>query len=174
MLTMIICNWWKVSTTSLSQQIKMLLAVLRQILLFFFGWCHEVSVLFQWWEQNNLVNVQAVLKVTCLPFKLSILGLNSFTTYYKQEEGINTWKKILGKTNVFHTSGHESMFTTRVRKTSLQTLYCRFAIRGLYSEISLWLAPGDLSLLLCQTHVNLNTEIWVTWKVWVIFVSNLF
>lgn len=34
------------------------------------------------------MNVQAVLKVTCLPFKLSPLGLNSFS-YYKQEEGKN-------------------------------------------------------------------------------------
>lgn len=52
------------------------------------------------------MNVQAVLKVTSLLFKLSILGLNYFTTfYYKQEEGINTWKKMLDKTNVFHTSG---------------------------------------------------------------------
>lgn len=105
---MTVFSWWKVCT-SLSQQIKILLAVLKQILLFL-GWCHDFSVLFQWWEQRNLVNVQAVLKVTSLLFKLSILGLNYFTTfYYKQEEGINTWKKMLDKTNVFHTWGSWSM-----------------------------------------------------------------
>lgn len=102
------------------------------------------------------MNVQAVLKVTCLPFKLSILGLNSFTTYYKQEEGKKYWAKlmcfILQDMNPCLLPGSER-------------LPCRFGIMGFYSEIPLWLAPGDFPLLLCQTHVNLSTDVSVTWKI---------
>lgn len=56
-------NWWKVCSF-LSQQIKMLLVVLRQILLF--GWGYELSLLFQWWGQSNMVMLKAVFKVSNL------------------------------------------------------------------------------------------------------------
>lgn len=92
MLTMAEFNWWKVCTF-LSQQIKMLLVVLREILLF--GWGCELSLLFQWWGQSNMVMVKAVFKVTCLHFELSGLGLIYLfyfflTSYFKQEERIST------------------------------------------------------------------------------------
>lgn len=121
------------------------------------------------------MTVQAVLKVTCLHFELSILGLNSSTTYYKQEEGINTWKKYWAK--LMHSILQDMkpcLLLGSERSTSLQTLYCRFGIMGHYSEIPPWSAPGDLPLLLCQTHVNLNIEVSVTWKIQVVFVSSLF
>lgn len=40
-----------------------------------FGWGYELSLLFQWWGQSNMVMLKAVFKVTCLHFELSSLGL---------------------------------------------------------------------------------------------------
>lgn len=112
------------------------------------------------------MNVQAVLKVTCLCFELSILGLNSPTAYYKQEAGINTWKKYWAKPMYSILQDMKPcLLLGSERSASLQTLYCRLGSMGHYSEISLWSAPGDLPLLLCQTHMNLSTEVSVTWKI---------
>lgn len=86
------------------------------------------------------MNVEAVLKITSLLFKLSILGLNSFTTCCKQEEGIKTWKKILGKTNVFHTSGHGVILLPRS-----EGLPCRHCT----ADLALW---GITLKYLCGQH----------------------
>ena len=63
-----------------------------------------------------MVMVKAVLRVTCLHFELSVLGLNFFYSLLQEGGGNKYLKKILSKPNVFRALGHEAVFTTRIRK----------------------------------------------------------